>query len=88
VARGQGAADGIALDLFMANADNWGLIFAVRTGSAGFAHHVLGAAWVRAGYKGDDGRLQKDGVTIPVREEADLFALLRVPWVEPWAREV
>jgi DNA polymerase/3'-5' exonuclease PolX len=33
--------EGINLDLFMADADNWGLILAVRTGSAAFSHHVL-----------------------------------------------
>jgi DNA polymerase/3'-5' exonuclease PolX len=33
---------GMALDLFMADAENWGLILAVRTGSAGFSHRVLG----------------------------------------------
>lgn len=34
--------EGIVLDLFMADAENWGLIFAVRTGSAAFSHQILG----------------------------------------------
>jgi DNA polymerase/3'-5' exonuclease PolX len=81
---------GITLDLFMANTDNWGLIYAVRTGSADFSHQVLAVQWVKRGYKSVDGRLTRvrDGQVIPIREEADLFALLRIPYVEPWAREV
>ena len=33
--------EGIKLDIFIANPDNWGLIFAGRTGSATFSHKVL-----------------------------------------------
>jgi DNA polymerase/3'-5' exonuclease PolX len=79
---------GMILDLFMADADNWGLILALRTGSAGFSHHVLARTWVRQGYASVGGRLQRCGQVIPIREEADLFALLRLSWVESSAREV
>jgi len=81
--------DGILLDLFRANVDNWGLIFAIRTGSAAFSHHVLATGWVRAGYRSVDGRLrQPDGSIIPICEEHDLFEILGIPWVDPEAREV
>jgi len=33
-----GIPEGIKLDLFMANIRNWGLIFAIRTGSARYSH--------------------------------------------------
>jgi DNA polymerase/3'-5' exonuclease PolX len=33
--------EGIALDLFFATRENWGLIFAIRTGSADYSHLVL-----------------------------------------------
>jgi DNA polymerase/3'-5' exonuclease PolX len=81
---------GIKLDLFMADVENWGLIYAVRTGSAAFSHHVLATQWVKRGYKSIEGRLTRlsDGQVIPIREEEALFALLGMPWVEPWAREV
>src|SRR5688572_29668173 len=32
--------EGIALDLFFADKTNWGLIYAIRTGSADFSHKV------------------------------------------------
>jgi hypothetical protein len=34
------------------------------------------------------GRLDADGVAVPVREERDLFRLAGVPWVEPEARSL
>jgi DNA polymerase/3'-5' exonuclease PolX len=81
--------DGIMLDLFMADVENWGLIFAIRTGSADFSRHILATGWVKAGYHSEDGRLRtRDGTIVPVREEQDLFALLGIPFVEPEAREV
>jgi DNA polymerase/3'-5' exonuclease PolX len=77
------------LDLFMADAGNWGLIFAIRTGSADFTRYILATGWVKAGYCSDEGRLRaRDGTIVPVREEHDLFALLGIPWVNPEAREV
>jgi hypothetical protein len=74
----------------MADADHWGLIFAIRTGSAAFSRQVLATGWMPAGYRPEDGRLRRrrDGVILPVREEAELFALLELLWVEPRAREV
>lgn len=75
--------EGVALDLFFATPDNWGLIYATRTGSARFSHEILACGWVRNGYKSVDGMLVRDGKAIPVREEADLFQLAGVPWTEP-----
>jgi DNA polymerase/3'-5' exonuclease PolX len=80
--------EGITLDLFIADAENWGLILAVRTGSAEFSHQVLGTGWVKAGYTSLNGHLYRRGQRIAVREETDLFALIGLPWVEPMAREV
>jgi DNA polymerase (family 10) len=80
--------DGIALDLFFATPENWGLIFAIRTGSADYSHRVLACGWVRAGYKSADGMLSRDGVAVPVREERDLFRLAGVPWVDPEPRSL
>jgi DNA polymerase/3'-5' exonuclease PolX len=77
---------GIKLDLFFATPVNWGLIFAIRTGSADYSYRVLACGWVGKGYKSIDGMLMKDGVAVPVREETDLFRLIGVPWTEPGAR--
>lgn len=77
---------GIVLDLFMAHTDNWGLIYAIRTGSVSFSHHVLASGWVRAGFHGKNGMLWRNGGVVPVREEHDLFGLIHVPWIEPEKR--
>lgn len=74
---------GIKLDLFIVNPDNWGFQFAIRTGSANYSAQTLGVAWVKAGYKGVDGMLTKNGVIVPVREEKEFFELIGVPFIEP-----
>jgi DNA polymerase/3'-5' exonuclease PolX len=78
--------DGIKLDVFFAERDNWGLIYAIRTGSADFSHNVLAKRWVRMGYHSIDGYLNHKGVRIYVREEAELFERLGLKWVEPEER--
>ena len=79
--------DGILLDLFLACPNNWGLIFAIRTGSARFAHKVLACGWSRAGYNADGGMLYHRGVEVPTFEEAAVFAHAGVAWVPPEGRE-
>jgi len=78
--------EGINLDLFMANERNWGLIFAVRTGSADFSHKILACGWVKVGFKSEGGILKKDGKEYEVKEEKDLFEIIGVPFVEPKLR--
>lgn len=77
---------GIAVDIFTAHRDNWGLIYAVRTGSARYSHKVLACGWVKAGYHSIDGMLCTVGHKVLVREEADLFEIIGIPWVPPEAR--
>jgi DNA polymerase/3'-5' exonuclease PolX len=77
---------GIQVDLFTAHRDNWGLIYAIRTGSADFSQRVLAWGWCRAGYHSVAGMLVRDDAKFPVREEADLFALIGIPWVAPGDR--
>jgi len=78
--------EGIALDLFFATLDNWGLIYAIRTGPADYSHRVLAHGWVRNGYESIGGMMHYNGVPLPLREEEDLFAIAGVPWCEPEAR--
>lgn len=80
--------EGIALDLFFADQDNWGLIYSIRTGSADFSHRVLATGWVKAGYRSEDGYLVLDGRRISVPEEKDLFERIGIPFIEPELREV
>jgi len=75
--------EGISLDLFIANEKNWGLIFAIRTGSADFSHKTLACGWVKKGYHSKDGKLiDKQGREIILREEEDLFDFIGIPFVE------
>lgn len=78
--------EGIKLDLFFAVPENWGLIFAIRTGSADYSHYCLAANWVRMGYHSVNGFLTKNGVKCIVREEKDLFYRLNMEYVEPKER--
>jgi DNA polymerase/3'-5' exonuclease PolX len=80
--------EGIKLDLFTATKENWGLIFAIRTGSANFSHNVLAATWSMKGFKSINGMLhnKKTGKPIPLYKEQDLFDLLGLKWRMPEER--
>ena len=80
--------EGIKLDLFFAEEGNWGLIFAIRTGSADYSHKVLANGWVKRGYKSEGGYLMQNGKTYEVREEKDLFERIGVEYVEPKHRTI
>lgn len=73
----------IKLDLFLVTPENWGLIYATRTGSAEYSHEVLARGWVRQGYRSKGGYLMKDGMRVNVFEEEDLYRLIRIPWIAP-----
>lgn len=77
---------GVKLDLFFADPDNWGYILAIRTGSADYSHNILAKAWVKKGYKGENGFLTANGKAVPVREESELFRLLNLPHLPPEQR--
>ena len=80
----QRIVEGVTLDLFFAVPENWGLIYAIRTGSAEYSHRVLAIGWVRKGYYSDGGMLfDRKGREAHIREELDLFGLIGIPWVEP-----
>jgi DNA polymerase/3'-5' exonuclease PolX len=81
-------SDGVKVDLFTATARNWGLIYAIRTGSAAYSHHVLASGWVRNGCHCVNGMLTRRGVPVDTREEADLFKLAGVPWIRPECRSL
>ncbi len=75
--------EGIKLDLFFARPENWGFIFAIRTGSAEFSHRVLGMGWRQRGYEGAGGMLTYNGRPIPIPEEEDLFRICGLPFIKP-----
>lgn len=81
--------EGIEADLFFARPENWGLIFAIRTGSAAFSARVLAHGWASKGWKSIDGMLHDEtGNPRPMREEQDVFWAAGVNWVPPTAREM
>lgn len=75
--------EGIALDLFMATENNWGMIFPMRTGSRDFSHYKLASRWVQMGYKSEGGILHKGDEVISFREEQELFDFLGLEFVQP-----
>jgi DNA polymerase/3'-5' exonuclease PolX len=76
--------EGIYLDLFIANKNNWGMIYAIRTGSAEYSHKVLAVGWVKKGYMAKDGILyDKSGKPAFIREEIELFNLIGRKFVLP-----
>lgn len=77
---------GIKLDLFFATPENWGMVYASRTGPAEYSHKVLATGWVKRGYKSVDGYLTSNGAQIPVYDEVDLFNLIDVKWIDPQFR--
>lgn len=79
---------GIKLDLFLATPENWGLIFAIRTGSAQYVHQVLAKEWVRQGYYSHQGMLMRKNKPVPIPEEEDLFSLLHISCPDPELREL
>ena len=79
--------EGIKLDLFFATVSNWGLIYAIRTGSADYSHKVLANGWVKNGFHSKDGMLNRNGKEIAVLEERDLFARAGVKYIDPEFRK-
>jgi DNA polymerase/3'-5' exonuclease PolX len=79
---------GMILDLFLANPDNWGWILCLRTGSSDFNQQVFLHAMHQQHYTSDGGTLRWRGQVLPTPEEVDVFRMLKLPWIEPWAREV
>lgn len=78
--------EGIKLDLFFAERGNWGLIYAIRTGSADYSHKVLATGWVKRGYKSINGFLTYNGKQVAVLEEKDLFNRISIVYLEPELR--
>jgi DNA polymerase/3'-5' exonuclease PolX len=80
--------EGIKLDLFIVEPGNWGLQFAIRTGSAEYSHRVLAANWVARGYHARGGYLYTNGKRYDVPEEKDLFERISVGYIDPEFRNI
>ena len=80
----------VAVDLFLATRDNWGAIFAIRTGPGDFSQALVTHLKSRTPYRQQDGQVvvQATGAVVPVPEEADYFALAGLPVIPPERRTV
>lgn len=89
----------IKCDVFLADAERWGLAYMIRTGSGvgpisgdprhGFAPAML-ARWKRisnGGFSNGSTLRRPDRTVVPTPEEEDVFAALEMDWVPPRNRE-
>jgi len=76
------SAEPIQLDLFLARPANWGMIFVIRTGSADFSAALMTHA-KRRHMPCVEGMLTRGGRPVETPEEADVFRLRGISWVEP-----
>jgi DNA polymerase/3'-5' exonuclease PolX len=83
------APEGLIIELWFCELDNWGNTLAIRTGDAEFSHRVLACGWVRAGCEGKNGYLhfKTTGAKIKIYEEQDLFELIDLDWIPPEERD-
>ena len=79
--------EGIKLDLFMAERDNFGLIAMIRTGSANYSKEVM-VQLLKRGFKSDEGILinTQTGEIVPVETEKDFYNITRIRYVKPQDR--
>ncbi len=78
----------LKLDIFFAEPGNWGMIFAMRTGSRNYSGNVLAKGWAARGYHSSGGYLYTQTKRYECLEEKDLFERLNIPWTEPENRNL
>ena len=75
--------EGINLDLFIADKENWGNIFLIRTGNWQFSKYIMGVKVKQVGLEQRKGYLWKGSERISCFEERDVFNLLGINYIEP-----
>ena len=90
--------EGVKLDIFMAQEDNWGNIFLIRTGNWKFSRFMMGIRAKQVGLLHRGGYLwhhweaneeEHGSLTVKIQcyEEEDVFRELKMDWIEPKDRE-
>ena len=79
--------EGIKLDLFMSQVENWGNILLIRTGNWQFSKYIVGTKAKQAGLIQKDGFLWRGDEKINCLEEKDVFDLLKIDYIEPKDRD-
>jgi DNA polymerase/3'-5' exonuclease PolX len=77
--------EGIKLDLFIANENNFGLILLIRTGSDTYCKNIM-RELLRRGFRCEDGNLIKNKKIIPVKLEKDFYTITGIQYTEPKER--
>lgn len=78
------------VELWVTTPEKWGPIFTIRTGSAAFSHWLVSPRKYFGGCPGGmsfkDGSLYSYAIQCETPEEADVFKLLDLAWIEPRER--
>jgi DNA polymerase/3'-5' exonuclease PolX len=77
----------INLDLFMCDADNLGLMLAIRTGNAEYSRRLMARAKGQ-GFNVHDGYMWRGSTLIAVPDEHYFFKLINLKYVHPQFRNV
>jgi DNA polymerase/3'-5' exonuclease PolX len=85
---------GFKIDIFMVNLDNWGNLFAMRTGPVTYSRKMA-KRWVEMRYRSEKGYLykldEKDRIIPQTRSnfktEEEFFEFLGWDWIPPKDRE-
>lgn len=78
---------GFKHEMFIATPENWGSIFAIRTGPAEFSQRMV-TQMHRYGLRQQGGVVvREDGSIFPTPTEQDFFRAAGEPWCEPEARQ-
>jgi len=87
----KGSDSWLKVDLFSTSADQWGLIYLLRTGPADFSKYVVTRAEqggpLPPGWRVAGGWLRKNGEKYLIPEEVDVFEVLGYAWRPPSERE-
>lgn len=77
-------ASGTVVELFRADVDNWGLIYALRTGPADFMKMIVSHEWeggvMPIGMKMQDGYLWREGQWVVTPTEHSFFEEMDLMW--------
>ncbi len=80
--------NGVTLDLFFAEPENYGNILLIRTGDWQFSKYFMGTLLPKNGYKQEDGFLKYNGKIIPCYDEQDLFTRAGMRYIQPEDRTI
>ena len=80
--------DGIFIDLFFCNEENWWVMFVIRTGNADFSHFLVTRAR-RLDYRVKGGFiLDENGQAFEIDNEKGVFDILKIEWIPPERRNL